>query len=53
MQTRRDKVRALALKGKSRNEISKELGTGYQTIGQDLKALGIIPATTYKLKENA
>jgi DNA-binding CsgD family transcriptional regulator len=53
VKTRRDRVKALALKGKSRAEISRELGTDYQTIRQDLKVLGIIPASTYKLKEKA
>jgi hypothetical protein len=53
VQTRRDKVKALAFKGKSQAEISKELGTNYQTVRQDLKVLGIIPASTYNLKEKA
>jgi hypothetical protein len=52
IQLRREKVKELAYEGKTRREISKELGLTYQTTCHDLKLLGIIPATNYN-KENA
>jgi hypothetical protein len=53
VETRRDKIKTLAFKGKTRKEISKDLGVSYATVTTDLKILGIIPATNYNLKENA